>query len=1483
MGWAKTSSARRRIGRIRAPNRVTDNSSRRCQVPILTWNSGSWAVVEVWRLYRQVFPAAGASGLGPAWLHAKVRIMYRNFFGLHRLPFEGQPDVRFFSPTADQKAALDLMRRTAAGDQGPVLITGSTGLGKTAVCRALLAGLEKGAVPVLHTCGPNDSPGLISMVGKAVNLEINPEATLKHQAGQLKKFIAGADSGGHRHVLLVLDRVEHLAPEAFTEIDQLCDLRDGDRALVRIVMVGRRTAIDKLKGASPERLSNRLAATHELQPMTVGEVGAYIVRRLSVAGLVDKTVFDPQAVELIHQKSGGSPRRVNRLCRSAMRAACDAGCAKIDAALVEAGQDPSTGTSESATGKGSGGAPEEADPSAARTQQMLERMERMLADGAALNRRMEQALQTAEAAPSTAAADAAAAAAREVEEASQRLASFEERIATSCARAEQVSRRLEDLMVTGAECDQKSAAHVESVQAACTQAAAVRSELSAYAERLADVGLQTQQRVTSLAEEFESEGGIGELLTEFVAARDELADTVRSASERSAGIRQELDEAVKRQATRAAGIHEELSTAIRETTSQCESASEGLNEEIKQNNELRAEIRAEIEQGVRELEQHCGKVSEQLDDALGSASQRVQAIRTELDGAIDGAGEQTADVREGLGEVIRIASERVSGLGVDLNGLIRGAAEQTTGLREELDGAIETAEQGIAQARLTWQDARDEADEAAARTREEVARIIQDSAEQSERAREDLAETIRDAGERYTSVRGELNEALEAMTKRFSGASDQFDEVLSKAAERSATIREQLEAVAEKSAEQSASIRQDLEGVLSEAAEGVSGVREQVQTEIAAADQKTEQLASLVRAAREATRQAGSVVSDAHSVADRLMGKVTDGRSAAELIEHQLQAGINDAGSSIDGLTTAIDRAGTTAEELQSEVGQAGQKAGQLASLTHAAQAVARQITTNTTDAHAAADTLAAKMSDLEVAVDQIDQRATEVVTETQEALDKQRDDLEALLAASKQATVGICEQIGSARDEARQDIVSLESARASAAESVADLDKRVLSAESSCERIGQLTHDLWSLSSTAEDRARQLGSIVGQADATLSGLRKSADEAAAATEGLSAQTKRAQDASGTIEARFRQGMALDERLVAHTATAGQAQRECEQQADAARKTIEQVSSVVQRGEQLKSRLAEGIDSAERTAKRLGEQRDASRATLQRQQTMHDQDRKVLTELEEHRQVAADLIASLSKLSADGAIVADRLAVDCDRAARNLAEVGEQVEAMDSRKEIVVAAERTLNDFIGHAEGISQQIEKLQRQADGFEVHVSRMLDAPEAVVAEAKTQSAQLQGVCRAVRKVFAGLSQATIEANKRIEQFQKTSQAAENRANRLSVETNRAAETLRTWVSEAVRVQSRLAASIERSPKLDETHPSESLRRLASMAPASGRALGESDKLELPVAALSSEADPAAAKRGMIGGCVADARTRADEISQLLEDARTPVTVST
>ena len=589
-------------------------------------------------------------------------------------------------------------------------------------------------------------------------------------------------------------------------------------------------------------------------------------------------------------------------------------------------------------------------------------------------------------------------------------------------------------------------------------------------------------------------------------------------------------------------------------------------------------------------------------------------------------------------------------------------------------------------------------------------------------------------------------------------------------------------------------------------------------------------------------------------VADLYRGVRTEAISrASEQVEQMLTAGQGLAQrieETVERASAELARVrqevGDVSERLQTEVGVASQKSEQLASLIGGAREAANQSVSAMKDAHGAADLLLGKVADGQTAAEAVEHRLRIAVDDAGKSVQ------------------GIAHATAHARamaDTLRLDVSSSKQQAARLA-SLAD------AAREAARQAGEATTD-------AHRAADQTLGAVEKAQPAIEQIEGKTAAASSTAAELARMTEQAGEAIRTLEERCHHAASLDQQLAANQQAAAQVAESSVLKVADAQEATERITSALAKCDGVIARLAELTAGAEQTANQLAEQQDAARSLLEAKQAVRDSHQQLGEEFAERVQQAGELAASLSALNADGAKVGELLVAKCDRASRQTEQIDRRLEVIEAREQIMAESARTLQEFIQHAERISGQIETMQRHADECEARVNRLLERPEQVVTAAKTQTEQLQGICRAVRKVFAGLSQAAIEANKRIEQFRELSQTADERAGRRSAETARASEKLRTWVVEALRVQSRLAEALRQCQAVGPTGPPESLRNLVSLANRSSDI--ELGRLDEPQNETGLALPGAEAIRTVEAtGDLAVARRRSEEIRRLLEDAR-------
>lgn len=197
----------------------------------------------------------------------------------------------------------------------------------------------------------------------------------------------------------------------------------------------------------------------------------------------------------------------------------------------------------------------------------------------------------------------------------------------------------------------------------------------------------------------------------------------------------------------------------------------------------------------------------------------------------------------------------------------------------------------------------------------------------------------------------------------------------------------------------------------------------------------------------------------------------------------------------------------------------------------------------------------------------------------------------------------------------------------------------------------------------------------------------------------------------------------------------------------------------------------------------------------------------------------------------------------------------------------------------------------------GFEESLRQAVKQPHDILRQAATQAEQLEHVCAAVRKVFAGISQATLQARRDVQQLNQQRFSATDMLAQLQNATERNVETLQQWIEEAARAQSRLATTLRQVPPITATHPPVSLPRNArarDVEPATGAGPGRrANQSAMPASEWGGESRVSAramtvastARRDLSVDAAVDApaeQRRASyvpdpcEVADLIEDAR-------
>lgn len=262
--------------------------------------------------------------------------MYKEFYQLKENPFNVTADPDFFFSSAHHVEAFSHLLYGIKQRRGIIVITGEIGTGKTTLCRRLLNQLE-GDVKTALILNPSFSAlQLLQIIVSDLGIEGNFRNKFA-LVNALNRFLLEETVRGH-NIAIIVDEAQNLGVRQLEQIRLLSNLETEKEKLLQIVLVGQPELSEKLKLSSLRQLNQRVTVRYHIRPLDRNELQEYIYHRLRLAGLngtPPRVQFTPSAVDLIYEKSRGTPRMVNILCDRALLAGFIAETHTIDEDILQ--------------------------------------------------------------------------------------------------------------------------------------------------------------------------------------------------------------------------------------------------------------------------------------------------------------------------------------------------------------------------------------------------------------------------------------------------------------------------------------------------------------------------------------------------------------------------------------------------------------------------------------------------------------------------------------------------------------------------------------------------------------------------------------------------------------------------------------------------------------------------------------------------------------------------------------------------------------------------------------------------------------------------------------------------------------------------------------------------------------------------------------------------------------------------------------------
>ncbi len=242
--------------------------------------------------------------------------MYKQLFGLQKLPFTLTPDPEYLYLSANHGAALTGLMYAIEQRKGFVVLTGDAGTGKTTLLGSMMDRFPADRVDSSVLTNPILTPAeFLEFVLLDFGIPDVPPSKAQ-RLWMLQEFLLRAYRDD-RIGVLVIDEAHKLGFDVLEEIRLLGNFEFGAHKFLQIVLIGQSELLEVLDRQDLRQFKQRIAVRLSIEPLSGSEVEKYMQFRWTKAG-GGSLPFTTDAVTEIARRSRGIPRVVNLLCDTAL-------------------------------------------------------------------------------------------------------------------------------------------------------------------------------------------------------------------------------------------------------------------------------------------------------------------------------------------------------------------------------------------------------------------------------------------------------------------------------------------------------------------------------------------------------------------------------------------------------------------------------------------------------------------------------------------------------------------------------------------------------------------------------------------------------------------------------------------------------------------------------------------------------------------------------------------------------------------------------------------------------------------------------------------------------------------------------------------------------------------------------------------------------------------------------------------------------------